>query len=128
MTNRGYSAYANTKANTASPGDLILMLYDGAIRFGNLAMEAIEKKEIEKAHINIVKIENIIKEFQASLDFKYPVANEFNNVYTYLLQRLIEANMKKDNEIMEEVMGHLRTMRDTWKEVMKLSKQEKKVV
>ncbi len=128
MVNRGYSAYANTKANTASPGELILMLYDGAIRFGNLAMDAIEKKEIEKAHINIVKIENIIKEFQASLDFKYPVAKEFNNVYTYLLQRLIEANMKKDNEIMEEIMGHLRTMRDTWKEVMKLSKQEKKVV
>ena len=56
-----------------------------------------------------------------TLDFKYPVANDFNNVYNYIMGRLREANMTKDNEILKEVSEHLHTMRDTWKEAMKLA-------
>lgn len=122
LQKQGYAAYANNKVTTASPADLVLMLYEGAIKFCNIAIVAIEKKEIEKAHINLVKAQNIIIEFQASLDYKYATAKDFNEVYTYLLARLREANMKKDVEIIEEVLKHLRTMRDTWKEVMRLTK------
>ena len=68
-----------------------------------------------------MRVQRIIQEFQATLDHKYPVAKDFDNVYNYLLSRLREANMKKDAEIMEEVLKHLRTMRDTWKEVMRLN-------
>lgn len=114
----GYAAYANSKIMTASPAELTLMLYDGAIKFCNIAIVAVEKKDIEKAHNNITKVQNIISEFQATLDHKYKVAEDFDNVYTYLKQRLMEANIKKDKEILEEVLGHLRTMRDAWKEVM----------
>ena len=74
-----------------------------------------------------MKVENIIEEFQATLNHKYPVAEDFDNVYRYLLERLMEANLKKDNEIMQEVLGHLRTMRDTWKEVMKETNNGTKV-
>ena len=120
MTNRqGYAAYANIKIMTATPAELTLMLYEGAIKFCNIAMDAIEKKDISKAHNNIVKVENIIEEFRASLDHKYPVAEDFENVYAYLSKRLVEANIQKDREILEEVLEHLRTMRDTWKEVMR---------
>ena len=120
MTNRqGYAAYANNKVMTATPAELTLMLYEGAIKFCNIAMDAIEKKDISKAHNNIVKVENIIEEFRASLDHKYPVAEDFENVYAYLSKRLVEANIQKDREILEEVLEHLRTMRDTWKEVMR---------
>lgn len=120
MTNRqGYAAYANNKIMTATPAELTLMLYEGAIKFCNIAMDAIEKKDISKAHNNIVKVENIIEEFRASLDHKYPVAEDFENVYAYLSKRLVEANIQKDREILEEVLEHLRTMRDTWKEVMR---------
>lgn len=125
--NNGYAAYANSKVMTASPAELTLMLYDGAIKFCNIAMAAIEDKDIEKAHTNIMKVENIIEEFQATLNHKYPVAEDFDNVYRYLLERLMEANLKKDNEIMQEVLGHLRTMRDTWKEVMKETNNGTKV-
>ena len=100
LANQGYAAYANNKIMTASPAELTLMLYEGAIKFCNLAISAVEEKQIEKAHINSVKVE----------------------VYSYLLMRLKEANFKKDKEILEEVLKHLRTMRDTWKEVMRLSK------
>lgn len=115
----GYAAYANNKVMTASPAELTLMLYDGAIKFCNIAIKAVEDGDVEKAHNNIVKVENIIQEFQATLNHKYKVAEDFDNVYTYLLDRLLVANIKKDKEILEEVLKHLRTMRDTWKEVMK---------
>ena len=125
LANQGYAAYANNKIMTASPADLTLMLYEGAIKFCNLAITAVEEKEVEKAHNNIMKVERIIEEFQVTLDHKYPVAEDFDNVYSYLIMRLREANVKKDREILAEVLGHLRTMRDTWKEVMRLAKAEK---
>lgn len=120
MTNQNaFTAYNNSKIMTASPAELTLMLYEGAIKFCNIAIVAVEKKDIEKANNNILKVENIISEFQATLDHKYAVAEDFDNVYRYLQERLVQANIKKDKEILEEVLGHLRTMRDTWKEVMK---------
>ena len=102
------------------------MLYEGAIKFANIAVMAIEKGDVEKAHNNIRKVERIIEEFQATLNHKYPVAKDFDEVYKYLQQRLLEANIKKDKEIMEEVLRHLRTMRDTWKDVMRLAKTQGK--
>lgn len=119
-----YSNYANSKIMTATPAQLTLMLYDGAIKFCNLAVKGIEEKNIEKSHKNIIKVQNIVQEFRSTLDFKYPVAQDFENVYKYILDRLVEANIKKDIEILNEVLNHLRTMRDTWEEVMKLAKQE----
>lgn len=121
VNQNGYAAYANSKLMTATPAELTLMLYDGAIKFCNIAIAAVEEKNIEKAHNNIVKVENIIEEFQITLNHKYATAEDFENVYAYLKQRLLEANIKKDKEILEEVLTHLRTMRDTWKEVMRLS-------
>lgn len=120
-----YAAYQNSKIMTASPAELTLMLYDGAIKFCNIAIVGIEKNDVEKAHNNIVKVQRIINEFQATLDHKYPVAKDFDNVYNYLKKRLMEANMKKDPEILEEVLKHLRTMRDTWKEVMTINQGKK---
>ena len=125
LANQGYAAYANNKIMTASPAELTLMLYEGAIKFANLAIAGMETNDIEKAHTNIIKVERIIEEFQSTLDHKYPVAKDFDEVYNYLMMRLREANLKKDKEIMEEVLKHLRTMRDTWKEVMRLNKAGK---
>ena len=119
MTNNNrYAAYEKSRIMTASPAELTLMLYEGAVKFCNIAIVAVEKNDIEKAHINIRKVEDIITEFQATLDHKYPVAKEFDKVYAYLQQQLVEANVKKDKDILEDVLVHLRTMRDTWKEVM----------
>lgn len=122
MAPNPYAKYQNSKILTASPAELTLMLYDGAIKFGNIAILAMQEKDIQKAHLNIVKVQRIINEFRSTLDRKYPVAQDFDNIYTYLLQRLFEANIKKDPEIMEEVIGHLRTLRETWVEIMKKSK------
>ncbi|HBY71743.1 MAG TPA: flagellar export chaperone FliS [Lachnospiraceae bacterium] len=116
------AAYQNNRIKTASPTELTLMLYEGAIKFCNIALEAIDEKDIDKAHLNIIKAEKIIAYLRSTLDFKYPVAQDFENVYSYLYDRLVTANIRKDREILEEVLTHLREMRDTWKEVMKNGK------
>lgn len=114
----GYDVYQKQKILTATPAELTLMLYEGAIKFINIAIMGIEKNDVSKAHTNIMKAQRIIEEFRSTLNFKYPVAKDFDVVYEYLLKRLVEANMKKDIEILEECLVHLRGMRDTWKEVM----------
>lgn len=118
-----YAQYNNSKILTASPAELTLMLYEGAIKFCNIAIVAVEQKDIEKAHNNIVKTERIIDYFRQTLDMNYEVAQDFERVYSYLSQRLTQANIKKDKEILEEVNQHLRAMRDTWKQVMEANKQ-----
>ena len=123
MTKNPYEQYKNNAIATATPAELTLMLYEGAIKFGNIAIKAIEEGDIQKAHTNIMKVQRIITEFRNTLDFKYPVAKDFDRVYEYLERRLVEANVSKDKEIMAEVVMHIRSMRDNWKEVMKRAKQ-----
>lgn len=121
--NNAFAQYNTNKILTASPAELTLMLYEGAIKFCNIAIVGIEQKNIQKAHDNIMKTQKIIEEFQITLDRKYEVAKEFDAVYNYLIIRLREANMKKDAAILEEVLKHLRTMRDAWKEVMQVARR-----
>ena len=121
--NNAFAQYNTNKILTASPAELTLMLYEGSIKFCNIAVVGIEQHDIKKAHDNIMKTQRIIEEFQITLDRKYEVAKDFDAVYSYLINRLREANVKKDSEILEEVLTHLRTMRDVWKEVMLKSRQ-----
>ena len=118
-----YAQYNNSKVLTASPAELTLMLYEGAIKFCNIA-EVAEEKDVEKAHNNIRKVQNIIGYLQSTLDTKYPVAQDFINIYDYLFKRLLEANVKKDKEILEEINMHLHSVRDNWKEVMRINREK----
>ena len=119
-----YTQYNNSKILTASPAELTLMLYEGAIKFCNIAEMAIEQQDVEKAHTNIVKTQKIVDYLRQTLDMKYPVANDFENIYVYLERRLVEANVKKDREILAECTSHLRSVRDTWKEVMRINREK----
>lgn len=119
MQQNAYAQYKNNKIMSASGPELTLMLYDGAIKFLNIAEVAIEKSDIAKAHQNIIKTERIIDYLRNTLDMKYPVAQDFENMYSYINRRLIEANISKDKEIVEEINGHIHAIRDNWVEVMK---------
>ncbi|MCI9674417.1 MAG: flagellar export chaperone FliS [Lachnospiraceae bacterium] len=119
-----YAQYNNSKILTASPAELTLMLYDGAIKFCNIAELAIDEKDVQKAHTNIIKTQKIIEYLRQTLDMKYPVAKDFENIYVYLDRRLVQANVKKDKEILEECIEHLRSVRDTWKEVMRINREK----
>ena len=119
-----YVQYNNSKVLTASPAELTLMLYEGAIKFCNIAEVAIDEKDVQRAHNNIRKVQNIIGYLQSTLDTKYPVAQDFIHIYEYLDRRLIEANVKKDKKILEEVNMHLHSVRDNWKEVMRVNREK----
>lgn len=119
---RAAAAYQTNSINTASKAELTLMLYEGAIKFSNIGMTALEEGNKEKANNNIIKAQKIIAELRATLDFKYPVAKDFEVVYDYIYRRLVEANIKKDKEILKEATQYIREMRDTWKQVMDKTK------
>lgn len=123
QANQAYAEYNRNKVLTASPAELTLLLYEGAIKFCNIAIVGLEQNDMEKVHNNIIKVENIIEEFQATLNHKYPVAEDFDKIYKYIYNLLVEANIKKDKELLEQALTELRGMRDTWKEVMVKAKQ-----
>jgi flagellar protein FliS len=118
---KAMAQYGNSSKNkvlAAQPADLTLMLYDGAIKFTELAIMAVDEKNVPDANTNIQKVEKIVTYLRETLDLKYQVSQDFENMYVYLYQRLVEANIKKDTEILKEVKEHLISIRDTWKQVM----------
>ena len=125
MDQRAINAYQKNAIMTASKAELTLMLYDGAIKFCNIALSGFEKKEYEKINTNLKKAQAIITEFRATLDCKYPVWEDFERVYDYIYRCLIDANIHKDEEKLQEALKYIREMRDTWKEVMRPNKAGK---
>ena len=98
------------------------MLYEGGIRFLNQAIISIEKKDYMRANQVILRVQDIIREFQITLDHQYPISQQFDSLYDYMHRRLVEANMSKDIEAINEVLEMFREFRDTWREAMKLAK------
>ena len=80
-SSNAYTQYNNSKILTASPSELVLMLYEGAIKFSNIAIVAIEGKDIQKSHVNIIKVEKIIDHLRFTFDMKYKVDNDFDRLY-----------------------------------------------
>ena len=122
INQQAYSQYNNNKVLTASPSELTLLLYEGAIKFCNVAIIGVEQKDIMKVHNNLKKAQAIIEELRATLNHKYPVAEDFENIYKYIYNLLVRANVSKKTEDIETALVELRGMRDTWKEVMKNTK------
>lgn len=116
------SLYQGSAINTATPAELTLMLYNGAIKFCNLAAIGIEEKNIEKANNNLIKAQNIIWELQGTLDFKYDIAKDFDLIYNRILNNLLLANVKKDMDSLNEALNDIRDIRDVWTQVMKVAK------
>lgn len=113
-----YAQYQNSKVLTASPAELTLMLYEGIIKFVNIGILAIGEKDYEKANINIMKAERIVDHLNGTLNHKYPVAKDFENIYKCIMDALLQGNIKKDTAELERALEYSRMIRDTWKEVM----------
>lgn len=122
MAYNAAKAYGTNKISTASGAELTLMLYDGAVKFCNKAIIALELKNYEETNSNIQKCRNIIVELQTTLDHKYPVASEFDVIYTYIFNLLVQANMKKDEALLHIALEELRGLRELWKQIMNLAR------
>ena len=119
-----YAKYNNNKVFTASKEELVLMLYDGSLKFLTQAITYMEERDYEKANSTIIRLQNILREFQVALDDSYEISKDLYALYEYLHGRLIDANSRKDVAILTEVRGFMRALRDTWKEAMSIAKQQ----
>jgi flagellar secretion chaperone FliS len=122
--NNPYATYQNNSVNTASPGELTLMLYNGSLKFIHIAKKAIEEKNIELKNTNIQKTQAIVNELMVTLNTDLEVSQNLMSLYDYINRRLTEANIKNDVVILEEVEGLITDFRDTWKQVIQLNRQK----
>lgn len=122
--NMAYNAYKQNSVTTASPGELTLMLYNGCLKFLTKAKKAIDEKDIQEKNTNIQKAQAIISELMITLKTDEAVGQQMYSLYEYMNRRLIEANIKNDTEIIDEVIGLTTEFRDTWKEVIQKTRQQ----
>jgi len=122
--NNPYAKYKTNSINTATPEELTLMLYNGALKFANQAMAALEAKDYLKFNQLIQRVQDIIREFQITLKPQYEISEQLDALYDYIYRCLFRANIRKDKELLTEATDLIRNMRDTWKEAMKLAKQD----
>lgn len=122
--NNPYQSYKQNSLNTASPGELTLKLYNGCLKFITLAKKAIQDGNVETKNTNLIKAQNIIHEFMVTLNMDVKVSKDLMVMYDYLHRRLVEANIKNDLAILEEVEGFVADLRDTWKEAIQLNRQQ----
>ena len=118
------NAYKQNSVTTASPGELTLMLYNGCLKFLTKAKKAIEDKNIEERNNNIQRAQAIIYELMSTLNMDIEISKEMLPLYDYMTRRLTDANVKNDIAIIEEVEGLVTEFRDTWKEVIKITRQQ----
>ena len=123
-TQNQHSNYVNIAITTASQEKMTLMLYDGALKFTNQAILAVDENNLLKLNETIRRALAIIRELQLTLDSRHDISNDMNSLYNYIIQCLLTGNTDKDRSALEEARDLLKEFRDTWKEAMKLEKKQ----
>lgn len=119
-----YQSYQQNSVNTASPGDLTLMLYNGCLKFITLGKKAMEAGDIQEKNNNLLKAQNIIHELMVTLNMDVAISKDLLSLYDYLNRQLIEANLKNNPAILDEVTEFVTDFRNTWKEAIQLNRQK----
>ncbi|WP_307436553.1 flagellar export chaperone FliS [Paenibacillus sp. V4I3] len=125
--NKAQNLYINTQVNTAQPGELTLMLYNGCLKFMKQALEGLNKKDYEAKNINLKKAQDIINELIITLDMKYEISNQLFALYNFIRDRLFYANIELDIASLQMCIDFIRELRDTWSEALKVVKSNNKV-
>lgn len=123
--NNPYAKYKEQSVTTATPEELTLMLYNGCIKFINLAEVYIEEKDYAKSNLNIQKAQDIIQELNITLNMDYEISQNLRQLYTFINEKLLDANIKKDKQALFDAKEIVSELRDTWKEAMALSRKGK---
>jgi flagellar protein FliS len=120
----GQAIYQTNSILTSKPEELTLMLFNGLVKFLLQAQKGIEEKNIQKSHDNLIKAQNIILEFKATLKPEYEISKTLGPLYDYMYRRLVEANLQKDGKIVAEILGYSTELRDAWAQAMKKNKEQ----
>lgn len=121
MLTSPYEKYRQSSVQTSAPSQLLLMLYDGAIRFIRGGVEGIREQNIDKANSSLNKAQSIITELMVTLDLNYEVSKGLSSLYEYINHLLIESNIKKDTAFAEEALGYLVELREAWAQAAKIA-------
>jgi len=114
-----YQMYKKTQVSTASQGDLLLMLFDGAIRFANQGRQAIAEQDMEQANVKLLRAQDIVTELMISLDLDQgEIAENLYQLYSFIYELLVEANIKTDVNLIDQAVRFLTELRDTWRQVV----------
>jgi flagellar protein FliS len=116
--NNPYSQYLENQLTTATPGKLLIMTYDAAIRFARTAAEKMSEHKLDEQNANIKKVQNILLELISCLDPKVDrqLAANLNSIYNFMFDRLTQANIRDDSKMLNRVIDMLIELRDTWAE------------
>lgn len=121
MITSPYDKYRQSSVQTSSPAQLLLMLFDGVIRFGKAAIEGVDSVDYAKVNTNLGKAQTIVYELMATLDQSYEVSNGLYSLYDYINSLFIQANIKKKKEPIEEALGYLLELRQSFAEAAKMT-------
>ncbi|BAC14456.1 flagellar protein [Oceanobacillus iheyensis HTE831] len=124
VANNAYQVYQNNSVNTASNGELTLMLYNGCMKFIKQAKKDMEADNFAEKNKNIQKAQNIIQELMITLDAKMDISKQILPLYEYMQYQLKEANIHNDTSKLDEVLGFVTEFRDTWKQVIIKNRQQ----
>ncbi|MBO3446331.1 flagellar export chaperone FliS [Clostridium sp. CCUG 7971] len=121
-----YNIYKQNSVNTASQEQLLLMLVDGAVKYTKIAKLAISEKNMQKAHDELVRVQDIFLELMVTMDKDAgSYMNDLYNVYEFIKSELAKANIKKDAQIIDNVLPLIEEVRDMWHEAYKAIKKSK---
>ncbi len=120
----GQAIYQTNSILSSKPEELTLMLYNGLVKFLLQAQKGIEEKNIQKSHDNLIKAQNIVLEFRATLKPEYEISKTLGPLYDYMYRRLVEANLQKNGKIVSEILGYSTELRDAWAQAMKKNKEQ----
>lgn len=122
----GFQNYKEIEIETSSGLKLVVMLYAGAIRFLKVACEGIKNKKLDIANNHIIKAQDIVSELMTSLNFEAgEIAHNLYSLYIYMNRRLLEANIEKNTEIIDEVIRLLDTLKSAWDKLLQIQKPNK---
>ena len=126
MTQPATNPYLRTKILTASPEELRLMLYDGAIKFCRQAQEALGQKKFEDSYNALMRAQKIVLELSTSLkhDIAPELCDKLSALYTYIYRLLVDANLQRQAKPIDEALQLLGYERETWVMLMQKNAQE----
>lgn len=119
-----YQQYKEQSLSTLAPGELLVKLYEQLIKQMHLGKIGIEKSDFAVANDALTKSQTIVSTLAASLDMRYPISQELKDMYIFLAQQLMKANMQKNAAILENCLPLVKDLRDSFDQADKLNRKQ----
>lgn len=125
MAYGAYATYRNTAVQTASPDRLLVMLYDGLIRFIQQGRQAIEAGDVQSSHNHLRRAQDIVVELRNTLKMEYEISHALGALYDWFFKQLLDANLKKSVDPLDDILPRIEELRDAWVQAAQIARSEK---